>query len=50
MSYCLFVKLFEFVVRKPKPRKIKPNTEVDVECTIPGDGLLQASPCPITRR
>lgn len=50
MSYCLFVKLFGFFVRKPKPRKIKPNTEVDVECTIRGDVVLQASPRPVTRR
>ncbi|XP_037431196.1 uncharacterized protein LOC119297555 [Triticum dicoccoides] len=34
--------------RNPKSRKIKPNTEIDVECTIPGD-VLQASPRPVTR-
>ena len=50
MFYYLFVKLVYFVVRKPKPRKIKPNTEVNVECTIPRDALLQASPRPRTRR
>ena len=48
--YCLFVKFVELFIRKPKPTKIKPNTEVDVECTIPGDALLQASPRPVTRR
>ncbi|KAM3293770.1 hypothetical protein ACQJBY_036974 [Aegilops geniculata] len=34
--------------RNPKSRKIKPNTEIDVECTIPGD-VLQGSPRPVTR-